>query len=351
MIDYIIDKTIRSAIPPAGPASDVVQYYGQVGDFIGGFWGTVIGAITFIVVALTLYSTHKINEKAKKYQIFSEILRSHEEIVGSITLGGISGREAFGAILGEFYAAYAATKNINDQTGRALTLNQRIDISFIFTYYGAHPETVKLLKKRYFAFDGSQIAKALNEKKKSNKKSKIYNALSEHSDGDPIENERWQQSIHNALQIVKDIGVSDSDKRVLWDVLNTSKHLPRKKINKKRLLKLIGELEVSSEFGGHQNRLSNYFRNLYSAFTFIQDSGLSNKEKYALAKVLRSKLSNYEQALLALNCLSDQGSAWGKSGILNEYAPIKNIPQHFFSFDDEFLLEQAFQEIKFEWQK
>ncbi|MGQ0596656.1 putative phage abortive infection protein [Aquabacterium sp.] len=351
MIDYILNKAIEHAIPPAAPASDVVQYYGQVGDFIGGLWGTLIGAITLIVVALTWYSTHKINEKSKKYQIFSEILRSHEEIVSSITLGNASGREAFGAILGEFYGAYSATKELNEKTGRALSLNQRIDIAFIFTYYGAHPETVRLLGRRYFTFDGNHVSQVLSKKKKTNNKNRIYRALSEQTDGDPIDNERWQQSIHDALGIVKRATIPDSDKHVLRDVLTTSKHLPKKKINKKRFLRLIEDFEISSEFGGHQNRLSNYFRNLYSAFTFIQDSGLSRKEKYALAKVLRSKLSNYEQALLALNCLSDQGADWIKSGILNDYAPIKNIPEHFFSFDEEFILEEIFSGIKFEWKK
>lgn len=351
MIDFIINKTIEAAIPPAAPASDVVQYYGQAGDFIGGFWGTIIGVATFLVIAITWYSTHKINEKSKKYQIFSEILRSHEEIVGSITLGKSTGRDAFGAILGEFYDAYEATKQLNDTTDRALTLNQRIDIAFVFTYYGAHPETVRLLGRKYFTFDSNHVAQTLNKKKKSNKKSKIHKAISEHTDGDPIENERWQQSIRDALKIANSAGIPESDKRVLRDALTTSKHLPRKKINKKRFLKLIEELEEASEFGGHQNRLSNYFRNLYSAFTFIQDSGLSRKEKYALAKVLRSKLSNYEQALLALNCLTEQGSAWLTSGILSEYAPIKNIPRHFFSFDKDFLLEQAFKDVVFEWQQ
>jgi Putative phage abortive infection protein len=351
MIDYILNRTIERAIPPTAPASDVVQYYGQAGDFVGGLWGTLIGAITLIIVALTWYSTHKINEKSKKYQIFSEILRSHEEIVSSITLGNTSGREAFGAILGEFYGAYSATKELNDQKDRVLLLKQRIDIAFIFTYYGAHPETVRLLGRKYFTFDSNHVAKVLNKKKKTNNKNRIYRALSEQTDGDPIENERWQQSIHDALGIVMQSTIQDAEKRVLREVLTTSKHLPRKKVNKKLFWRLIEEFETSSEFGGHQNRLSNYFRNLYSAFTFIQDSGLSRLEKYSLAEVLRSKLSNYEQALLALNCLSDQGADWIKSGILAEFAPIKNIPQYFFSFDEEFILDEIFGSVEFEWKK
>ena len=67
--------------------------------------------------------------------------------------------------------------------------------------------------------------------------------------------------------------------------------------------------------------------------------------------MLRSKLSNYEQALLALNVLSHMGQDWQSSGLLRTYKPIKNIPRDFFSFDDSFDLKKAFPYIDFEWER
>lgn len=83
----------------------------------------------------------------------------------------------------------------------------------------------------------------------------------------------------------------------------------------------------------------------------VQESGLSKKEQHALAKVLRSKLSNYEQALLALNFMTQQGAAWRRGDLMARFQPIKNIPRHFFQFDDEFDVERYFPSVTFEWRE
>lgn len=349
--DAVVSTIPASAIPTSAPASDVVQYYGQIGDFVGGVWGTIIGLITLIIVAATWYTTQKINEKAKKYQIFSEILRSHEEIVTSIRLDGLSGRDAFGSILAEFYAAYSAILEVSKNTGRTILLEKRIDVAFTIVYYGAHPETIKLLNKTNIAFDNYAVGAILSNKKKSNSRNRIAGYISQQLEGDPIEKHLWQKLLLDAIQIANTAPISTEDRNLLRSALTTARHLPRKRINRDKLTTLIEEYQQSTEFGGHQNRLSNYFRNLFSAFVFIDESGLSKKEKRTLAKVLRAKLSNYEQALLALNAISEQGSEWIKSGLMREYAPIKNIPKHFFVFDSEFNLKEAFDGVIFEWEK
>lgn len=105
------------------------------------------------------------------------------------------------------------------------------------------------------------------------------------------------------------------------------------------------------QFKGHQNRLSHYFRNLFAAYSFIESSKLSRADKTALGKVLRAKLSNYEQALLALNIISHLGKKWSEDGLVKTHMPIRNIPEHFYSFDPEFDLVAEFPDVKFEWQK
>jgi hypothetical protein len=100
---------------------------------------------------------------------------------------------------------------------------------------------------------------------------------------------------------------------------------------------------------GHQNRLAHYFRNLYAAYSFIESSKLTRKEKLDLGKILRSKLSNYEQALLVLNIRSHLGNAWEEDGkLVNVYMPIKNIPEHFFEFDKEFEMKKQFSGVTLE---
>lgn len=257
-----------------------MQYYGLLGDYVGGFWGTIVGAITLLIVLATWLSTRRIDYKSKTYQVFAEMLRTHEEIISSIDLGGTKGRDAFAIILSEFYYIYRATRDLVPDYN-VWTLNQRIDIAYTYVYYGAQLQTQRVL---------SQYDPALLK-----------------SIGDQISAERQRN-----------------------------------------------ELEARSNpnrtFKGHQNRLSHYFRNLFTAYKFIQTSELSKAEKLVLAKVLRAKLSNYEQALLAINIICHLGQEWERSGLLMEYWPIKNVPQNFFSFDDSFDLKNQFPFIVFEWE-
>jgi hypothetical protein len=72
-------------IGPAAPASEPMQYYGLLGDYVGGVWGTGLAALTAIGVFATVWYTRRIDYKSKTYQVFVEMLRTHEEIVSSLS--------------------------------------------------------------------------------------------------------------------------------------------------------------------------------------------------------------------------------------------------------------------------
>ncbi len=257
-----------------------MQYYGLLGDYIGGVWGTLFGVLTLIIVFATWRSTRQIDLKSKTYQIFAEMLRTHEEIVSSIRIGSQSGRDALEIILSEFYFIYRATRKIVPNYDE-WNADQRIDIAFTMSYYGLQLHTQLVLK----GYDPTKI------------------------------------------QLVAELVTRARQRN---EALTTPK-------DKRR-------------FPGHQNRLSHYFRNLYNAYRFIDQSALSSEEKSALSQVLRAKLSNYEQALLALNIISHLGRPWERKGLVCLYWPFKNVPQNFFSFDEKFILKRRFPCVVFEWE-
>ena len=252
-----------------------MQYYGLLGDYIGGVWGTAIGLLTLTAVFFTWRTSKKVDYRAKVYGIFTEMLRTHEEIVGSLRINERFGRDVLANILSEFYHIYELTKKY-ESDDNIWDVETRIDISYIYTYYGTHLLSEDLLKGY-----GEEKIKGFN------------------------------------------------------DLLQISK---RENRNSKRT------------FSGHQNRLSHYFRNIYSAYGFIEKSKLSNSEKMSLGKVLRSKLSNYEQAILAINSMSSLGTQWEYSGLLQKYKVIKNIPKKFLTFENDFSLKKRFPYIDFEWE-
>ena len=100
---------------------------------------------------------------------------------------------------------------------------------------------------------------------------------------------------------------------------------------------------------GHQQDLSHYFRNLYTLYRYIKESRLSNADKKLLARIARSRISNYEQALLMLNIISPLGKAWTDSGIIREFEPISNVPRYFFSFEPGFNPADLFPYVHYEW--
>ena len=100
---------------------------------------------------------------------------------------------------------------------------------------------------------------------------------------------------------------------------------------------------------GNQARLSNYYRNLYAIYTFIDESRLPRDDKRRLLKTIRTKMNNHEQALLALNICSHLGAKWEHDGLLPKYEPIKNIPKGFLSLPNDAAIEDLFPEVQFEF--
>jgi len=92
---------------------------------------------------------------------------------------------------------------------------------------------------------------------------------------------------------------------------------------------------------GRNYLLGHYFRQLYMCVRCIDDTELlSESEKYALVKMLRTQMSDYEQILLYYNSLSPMGYVWQKPlgktnptqmSLLCKYRMIKNVP-HFFYY-------------------
>jgi hypothetical protein len=87
-------------------------------------------------------------------------------------------------------------------------------------------------------------------------------------------------------------------------------------------------------YGGHQFRLSHYFRNLFYIFKLINGADfLELEQKKEYSKIIRSQLSTFELYLLFYNSVSKLGWNWEFSNLnkselqlISKYKIIKNIP-------------------------
>lgn len=345
MLDWLWE-IVRSLLPDGGyPNSmDVLVYYGQLGDYLGGVFGTILAAITTVFVFLGWRATTKIDERSKLYQIFIEMLRTHEEIVSSMSFGDLRGREAISEVLGEFYAAYRLVTDL-DCVSSPLGIGRKINLAFVTTYYGMNSNTESILDRCEPKFPCKELCKRLNAQKSTQLKEEIEAKLSRKLSRNAPENVAFRGEVSTAYHLIRSGGIPRHIQDHIKMVLD--KAMRRGLTSQLDTLQAhIDALSSSYKFSGHQNRLSHYFRNIRAAFDFIEKSRFSRKEKRHLALVLKSKLSNYEQALLALYALSSLGSEWRDSKIFSKYAPIQDIPGHFFSFDEKnFSLESSFPEV------
>ena len=107
-------------------------------------------------------------------------------------------------------------------------------------------------------------------------------------------------------------------------------------------------------FGGHQYHLGHYFRHFYQAVKYIDSQPwwlLGGIEKYEYIKTLRAQLSNYEQALLFINSLTELGRKWeyenpSKSELISKYNLIKNLPEYFIP---DMKPQYYYPKVDFEW--
>jgi hypothetical protein len=250
-------------------------------------------------------------------------------------------------MLSEFEDIYEVVLGVDEDFGNELSMKQRINLAFLVLYYGTFPGVESYLASVCQKFPGGEILSRISRKKASAVKSLM---LGELNDALETDKKLWRPRIKSAFKIVDVAGIYECERAELRELLKESQMRAPKHMSKSWFSERLEAYRHALEYSGHQKSLSNYFRNLYGAFTFIEEAKLSRREKTSMAKLLRSKLSNYEQALLALNSLTDQGRSWINDRLMEKYMPIKNIPEHFFSFDEQFDLKAEFPMVSFEWE-
>jgi hypothetical protein len=104
------------------------------------------------------------------------------------------------------------------------------------------------------------------------------------------------------------------------------------------LLKNLQDSGYFKFYGGHQYKLSHYYRHLFQSVKYINEQSiLCYDEKYEYVKTLRAQISSPEQYLLFFNSISSLGRAWelnedGRTEprfdnyLITKYNLIKNIP-------------------------
>ncbi|RKR82150.1 putative phage abortive infection protein [Mucilaginibacter gracilis] len=348
---------------------------GAVGDFIGGFVGTIINAAAFLFLYLTLKDQRKGTkdqrksfEKERFESRFFELLRLHKENVNEMEYNDpiderkkYVGRRVFKYINDQ---VESCMKEINpifddhtddqiytqeglDRLQNILTYRSNIDItnwalcdiSYTIVFFGlSEPDFETLSRHLARTYQSAFFLKVLNYvhlRPVTKSKKKKYWEL--------IKKEGWTEVIEavRSIGLSKNYAIEESEK-------NTYRHG----------IKVFQSKKYFKYYGGHQYKLGHYFRHLYQTVKYVDEQpSMTYQQKYAYMKTLRAQISNYEQVIMFFNSLSFMGGAWElthydspdvNTHLFTKYNLIKNMPELFlFRF---VMVRHYYPDIAFEFE-
>lgn len=150
---------------------------GQLGDFVGGY----IGTLFLLVSVVLLYATLKNQRRAGQEQNFEtkyfELIKMHRDNVSELELQDTRGRKIFVLLIREFRSILTITRRVADQTQQKLTQRQMLYIAYYCLYFGTGPNSSRMLKKSLATFDSNFVSALENELDKPEVKEKAQSDL------------------------------------------------------------------------------------------------------------------------------------------------------------------------------
>lgn len=138
-------------IPSFSGALKDLSKAGLLGDFVGGFVGTIF---TIASVALLL-STLKNQLRTSKTQNFEnkyfELVKMHRDNVAEFKVGDQVGRKVFVSLIREFQAILCEVRNFNGSF--LLTQDEILVIAYFALFFGVGPNSTRMLKSSLSKFD------------------------------------------------------------------------------------------------------------------------------------------------------------------------------------------------------
>lgn len=305
---------------------------GGVGDTIGGISAPFIGVFGAIVTFMAFYiqfeanKTHNLqfdmqNSEKRIERVDQKaqyLIHQNRDIAKSIEIGSdLKGDKVFKKMFDEYRLAYEITSSFIsrelaeelDAADGKLDKNSISNIAFLIFYNGVGPVS-DMINREVLGW-GTLTNKILTVF------SEVRRAYTHNLDEGHLDDAH--SYVMKAFKIQYDAGFLD-------------------KLGYK-------------PFDGHNTRLGQYFRNLFHLLVYIDNidqSVLTDDDKYLLAKSLRSQLSSYEQILVYFNSLSVYGQPLRDLNLINKYQLIKNIPLPLITGLSK-SIHKNYPNIQFEW--
>jgi len=295
---------------------------GDIGDFIGGYFGFWLGIIGALLTFLAFYIQYKANKEVQKQFRLQQFETQFHKMIDVY----LNNKDKFSIV------GYKNPKNIeviikgknlkekcdfkNNNLFTYLTKNNKIEfIDYVTRDHIVFQKFLVELKVVYRVF--LEAFKEINNKKEeelsTEEKKKIFieayklffNGLNKYQKDKKDKNEisEYEKLAIFSIKKIRDKHRKDGSKKF------KDFYIGKGGENKTLWVKLNYE-----PFKGYLHFLPQYYRNLYSIVKFVinsnDDLNLNDKTKLEYLKILRSTMSDYEQTLLFYNWYSEKGNSW-----------------------------------------
>lgn len=295
---------------------------GDIGDFIGGYFGFLIGVIGALLTFLAFYIQYKANKEVQKQFRLQQFETQFHKMIDVY----LNNKDKFSIV------GYKNPKNIevvikgknlkekcdfkNNNLFTYLTKNNKIEfIDYVTRDHIVFQKFLVELKVVYRVFLESykEINNKIEEELSDEEKKKIFieayklffNGLNKYQKDKKDKNEisEYEKLAIFSIKKIRDKHRKDGSKKF------KDFYIGKGGENKTLWVKLNYE-----PFKGYLHFLPQYYRNLYSIVKFVinsnDDLNLNDKTKLEYLKILRSTMSDYEQTLLFYNWYSGMGNSW-----------------------------------------
>lgn len=303
---------------------------GDIGDFLGGYFGIWVGLLTAILTFLAFYVQAIANNKVQKqfleqqfenriYKMIDIFVsnRSRFNIFGyknpdnvPFSIDGINKSKDIKKIKKIKFIDYTTTDNILFSK-----MHLELECIFIICSKIVNKHLGDGFKKDIFKISYYIFFKGLSDFEKN-----LETYKKDINANEILYNNDLITDLLNEFKIIIECHKKNGTKIFENYIIDSSK-------KGKNL-----ELRINYvPFKGHKEILSQYYRSLFSIVDNIVNTDIkfNHKQKLSYLKILRSSLSEYEQLLLLYNWYCGFGSVWEnhKNKFLSKYKMVDNIDE------------------------
>jgi Putative phage abortive infection protein len=138
---------------------------GQLGDFVGGYIGTIFALVSVVFLYSTLKNQRESSTIEKFETKYFELIKMHRDNVAEISIGDDFGKKIFVVMIREFRSILKISKEVALKQNQRFTHEQLFVISYYALFFGVGPNSSRMLIEALKGYDNDfviQFEKALN---------------------------------------------------------------------------------------------------------------------------------------------------------------------------------------------